>query len=248
MGCTLFSFFLSLSLSLSPLWKRTVILVENAGSMRPHMKDYIQKLFGIPSNCIHHINCAKWGSVSRARFFFSSSTITVLPPVVTAPFDDGWSPALKVSPSTPSRLQPRPLPPWLRPRGVTERGSVIQSPLAYHPKHLLFDTGYFDSYENFQQACLTNHPTPYPSLPFKEFLPEFLWQGWDLLLEWKAHFDSILTPQISASVGRLIQILLFISPFASPLWMRKPAIQNSPLLYKQPSRMPTPLFAPSIIS
>ena len=66
-------------LSFTPFWKRLVILAENAGSMKDHMKQYIHQLFGIPLSCGHYINCNKWGSVSRARNFFTVSDTQVIP-------------------------------------------------------------------------------------------------------------------------------------------------------------------------
>ena len=44
-------------LSQTDFGKRTVILVENAGSMFPQMKTYIHELLGIPTSCCHHLNC-----------------------------------------------------------------------------------------------------------------------------------------------------------------------------------------------
>ena len=190
-------------LSKTPHWKRVVILVENAGSMKPHMKQYIHDLLGIPDKCAHYLNCAQWGSVSRARYFFTSSTIKVLPQRTPSPFDDGWSPALTISPDKSDHLQPRPLPPWLRPRSVTDKGSVVQSPLAYHPNNLLYDVDYFVTRSNFELAHVNNLPALYPSLPFKDFLPAFLWEDWDRLVSWGATFDSVLTPAITTAVSHL---------------------------------------------
>ena len=136
-------------LSKTSHWKRVVLLVENAGSMKPHMKQYIHDLLGIPDKCAHYLNCAHWGPVSRAGYFFTSSTIKVIPQPTSSPFDDGWSPALIISPDKQNHLQPRPLPPWLRPRLVTGKGSVVQSPLAYHPNNLLYDVNFFVSRSNF---------------------------------------------------------------------------------------------------
>ena len=133
-------------LSQSRFWKRVVFLVENAGSMKPHMKQYIHKLLGIPEQCAHYLNCAKWGSVSRARYFFTASSTVVTPLPAPSPFDEGWSPALIIEPDSDNHLKPRPLPPWLRPRLVTERGSVVQSPLAYHPKNLLYNLDNVEEY------------------------------------------------------------------------------------------------------
>ena len=139
-------------LSLSPFWSRTVVLVENAGSMKSHMKSYILNLLGIPSACCHYINCSRWGS----RYFFSSSDVSILPPHSPSPFTSGWSPMLKLSSSTPPSFVPIPLPPWLRPRGHTPKDSVVQTPLAYHPKNLLYDSSYFSSWDSFCEACLSN--------------------------------------------------------------------------------------------
>ena len=171
--------------------------------MKPHMKQYIHDLLGIPDKCAHYLNCAQWGSVSRARYFFTSSTIKVLPQRTPSPFDDGWSPALTISPDKDDHLQPRPLPPWLRPRSVTDKGSVVQSPLAYHPNNLLYDIDYFVTRSNFELAHVNNLPALYPSLPFKNFLPAFLWEDWDRLVSWGATFDSILTPAITTAVSHL---------------------------------------------
>ena len=66
-------------LSLTPWWHKVIVLFENAGSMKDHMKTYIHELLGIPIKCAHYINCSTWGSVSRARYFFASSDIVVLP-------------------------------------------------------------------------------------------------------------------------------------------------------------------------
>ena len=190
-------------LSKTSHWKRVVILVENAGSMKPHMKQYIHDLLGIPDKCAHYLNCAHWGPVSRARYFFTSSTIKVVPPPTSSPFDDGWSPALIISPDKENHLQPRPLPPWLRPRLVTDKGSVVQSPLAYHPNNLLYDINFFVSRSNFELAHVNNLPALYPSLPFKDFLPAFLWEDWDSLVNWGATFESVLTPAITNAVSHL---------------------------------------------
>ena len=86
-------------LSFTPFWARTVILVENAGSMRSHMKSYILSLLGIPSSCCHYINCSRWGSVTRARYFFSSSDISPIPPHSPSPFLSGWFPVIICFPS-----------------------------------------------------------------------------------------------------------------------------------------------------
>ena len=161
-------------LSKSRFWKRVVFLVENAGSMKPHMKQYIHKLLGIPEQCAHYLNCAKWGSVSRARYFFTASSTVVTPLPAPSPFDEGWSPALIIEPDSPNHLKPRPLPPWLRPRLVTERGSVVQSPLAYHPKNLLYDISFFGKepelqLRKFHESLAQNLPSLFPILPFKKF-------------------------------------------------------------------------------
>ena len=183
-------------LSKTRFWERTVILLENAGSMLPHMKKYIHDLFGIPHACCHYLNCSTWGSVTRARYFFTSSDLTVLPDHSPSPFDPGWFPTVKPSKENPARFVPIPLPPWLRPRDYTSKGDVVQSPLAYHPKNLLYDISFFGSWELFCDACHANRSNLYPDIPFKQFLPEFLWKEWDSLIEWKADFDSQLTPEI----------------------------------------------------
>ena len=190
-------------LSKTRFWERTVILLENAGSMLPHMKKYIHDLFGIPHACCHYLNCSTWGSVTRARYFFTSSDLTVLPDHSPSPFDPGWFPTVKPSKENPARFVPIPLPPWLRPRDYTSKGDVVQSPLAYHPKNLLYDISFFGSWESFCDACHANRSNLYPDIPFKQFLPEFLWKEWDSLIEWKADFDSQLTPEILATVTKL---------------------------------------------
>ena len=190
-------------LSKTRFWERTVILLENAGSMLPHMKKYIHDLFGIPHACCHYLNCSTWGSVTRARYFFTSSDLTVLPDHSPSPFDPGWFPTVKPSKENPARFVPIPLPPWLRPRDYTSKGDVVQSPLAYHPKNLLYDISFFGSWELFCDACHANRSNLYPDIPFKQFLPEFLWKEWDSLIEWKADFDSQLTPEILATVSKL---------------------------------------------
>ena len=98
--------------------------------MRSHMKSYILSLFGIPSSCCHYINCSRWGSVTRARYFFSSSDISPIPPHSPSPFLSGWFPMLRLSSASPPAFVPIPLPPWLRPRGYTPKGAVVQTPLA----------------------------------------------------------------------------------------------------------------------
>ncbi len=198
--CGLFSTYF---LSLTPFWSRTVVLVENAGSMRPHMKSYILSLLGIPSSCCHYINCSRWGSVTRARYFFSSSDVAILPPHSPSPFNSGWFPMLKPSSASPPTFIPIPLPPWLRPRGYTPKGSVVQTPLAHHPKNLLCDSTYFGTWDRFCESCLSHLSQQYPDVPFKQFLPEFLWKEWDALLDWKADFDSQLTQAILQTVTKL---------------------------------------------
>ena len=78
--------------------------------MKPHMKSYILNLLGIPSARCHYINCSRWGSVTRARYFFSSSDVAILPPHSPSPFTSGWSPMLKLSSSTPPSFVPIPFP------------------------------------------------------------------------------------------------------------------------------------------
>ena len=190
-------------LSHTKFWSRTIILIENAGSMLPHMKKYIHTLFGIPAACCHYLNCSRWGSVTRARYFFTSSDLAVLPDRSPSPFAPGWSPTVKISPDNPHEFVPIPLPPWLRPRDYTSKGDVVQSPLAYHPKNLLYDISYFGSWESFCLACHSNRSHLYPDIPFKQFLPEFLWKEWDALIAWKADFDSQLTPEILVTVSKL---------------------------------------------
>ena len=210
----------------SSFWPRTVILVENAGSMQPHMKRYIHDLLGIPQECCHYLNCSKWGSVTRARYFFTSSNIAVLPSKSSSPFRPGWSPPLRLISSSPPTLEPNPLPPWLRPRKTSDRGSVVQAPLAYHPKNLLYDISFFasspekaDGWDRFSEACLANSPHLYPNIDFKIHLPEFLWKEWDALIDWKADFDAELTPEIVNTVSKLQDFYsspyIYISPSAS---------------------------------
>ena len=167
------------------------------------MKSYILSLLGIPSACCHYINCSRWGSVTRARYFFSSSDVAILPPHSPSPFNSGWSPMLKLSSSNPPTFFPIPLPPWLRPRGYTPKGSVVQTPLAYHPQNLLYDSSYFGTWDSFCESCLSHISQQYPDMPFKHFLPEFLWKEWDALMEWKADSDSQLTPSILQTVTKL---------------------------------------------
>lgn len=190
-------------LSKSRFWKRIVFLVENAGSMKPHMKQYSHKLLGIPEQCAHYLNCSKWGSVSRARYFFTASSTIVTPLPSSSPFEDGWSPALIIEPNSNDHLKIRPLPPWLRPRRLTDRGSVVQSPLAYHPKNLLYDVSFFGTQLDFQNALTSNLPNLFPTLPFKQFLPEFLWLDWEHLVACGASFDSEMTSVIINSVSNL---------------------------------------------
>ena len=190
-------------LSQTRFWSRTFILIENAGSMLPHMKQYIHTLFGIPTACCHYLNCSRWGSVTRARYFFTSSDLSVLPERSSSPFTPGWSPTVKISNDNPNEFVPIPLPPWLRPRDYTSKGDVVQSPLAYHPKNLLYDISFFGSWESFCTACHSNRSHLYPDIPFKQFLPEFLWKEWDALIAWKADFDSQLTPEILTTFSKL---------------------------------------------
>lgn len=185
-------------LSLTSFWPRVVVLFENAGSMQEHMKTYIHQLLGIPPPCAHYINCVQWGSVSRARYFFSSSSSSVLPTSSSSPFEENWSLVLDSS-----TLKPRPLPPWLRPRRTTDKGSVVQTPLAYHPRNLLYDTTYFGGPTEFRTACISNRPTLHPSVPFEEFLPEFLWSDWSSLVAWDANYNAELTKEILGIVSRL---------------------------------------------
>ena len=115
----------------------------------------------------------------------------------SSPFDNGWSPSLRAS-----TQQPIPLPPWLRPCHTTLRGSV-QTPLAYHPKHLLYDISYFGTFQQFLASCQANVPLLYLKLPFTDFLPEFLWSDWQMLVDWSADFNSELTQAILDTVSRL---------------------------------------------
>ena len=142
------------------------------------------------------ISTAPLGDQSQ-ELVISSHHLTsrFLPTTLLSPFDPGWFPT--PSKENPARFVPIPLPPWLRPRDYTSKGDVVQSPLAYHPKNLLYDISFFGSWELFCDACHANRSNLYPDIPFKQFLPEFLWKEWDSLIEWKADFDSQLTPGVS---------------------------------------------------
>ena len=172
----------------------------------------------------HYLNCAKWGSVSRARYFFTAFSTIVMPLPSSSPFEDGWSPALIIEPDSTDNLKIRPLPPWLRPRRLTDRGSVVQSPLAYHPKNLPYDVSYFGTQSEFQTALTSNLPHLFPTLPFKQFLPEFLWSDWDHLVAWGATFDSTMTPAIINAVSNLQDFFdnpFYLYPLPSPNPARK---------------------------
>ena len=62
-------------LSFTPFWRRLVILVENAGSMKDHMKQYIHQLLGVPLSCCHYINC------SNGVLYSDTQVIPRIPPL-----------------------------------------------------------------------------------------------------------------------------------------------------------------------
>ena len=79
-------------------------------------------------------------------------------------------------------------------------GNVVQTPLAYHPKNLLYDIDFFSGLSGFQQASVTHASKLYPKLPFFDFLPPFLWDEWNTLESWPADFTVELTPSILKTV------------------------------------------------
>lgn len=91
-----------ISFHVAPWWNKVIIIFQNAGSMKDHVRTYIHELLGVPQSCVHYINCSKCGSVARARYFFTSSSTAILPTSTFSPFDNGWSPAVK-----PATLEPR---------------------------------------------------------------------------------------------------------------------------------------------
>ncbi len=189
-------------LSCTPFWSRTVILVENAGSMRAHMKSYILSLLGIPSSCCHYINCSRWGSVTRARYFFSSSDI-YYPSPLSLPCQIRMVPYAQTLILLPSLLRSNSSSPLASSAWFHTKGAVVQTPLAYHPKNLLYDFTYFGTWDRFCESCLSHLSQQYPEVPFKQFLPEFLWKEWHTLIDWKADFDSQLTQAILQTVTKL---------------------------------------------
>ena len=80
---------------------------------------------------------------------------------------------------------------------------VLYTPLAYHPKHLLYDISYFGTFQHFVNSCQQNAPLLYPRIPFTDFLPEFLWSDWQALVDWNADFNSKLTQAILDTVSKL---------------------------------------------
>ena len=40
---------------------------------------------------------------------------------------------------------------------MTDRGNVVQTPLAYHPKTLLYDIACFGGLPQFKHACVENY-------------------------------------------------------------------------------------------
>ena len=68
-----------ISFHVPPWWNKVIIIFQNAGSMKDHVRTYIHELLGVPQSCVHYINCSKCGSVSRARYFFTSSSTAILP-------------------------------------------------------------------------------------------------------------------------------------------------------------------------
>ena len=161
------------------------------------MKSRIHELLGIPQ-IVHTISTVLNGAQFLEHDFFSSSDTAVLPTKTSSPFDSGWVPAV-----CPTSLEPLPLPPWLRPRAVTDKGNVVQTPLAYHPKNLLYDIAFFSGLPGYQQACVKHSPKLYPELPFLDFLPPYLWDDWNSLESWPADFTVDLTPDILNIVSRL---------------------------------------------
>ena len=161
-------------LSHTPFWKRVVILVENAGSMQPHMKKYILQLLGIQEACAHTSTALNGVLSPPLLLFFVNRRCSPSP----------FSISLRWRLDYPWLCHPIP-------------------PLSYHPKNLLYDISYFGSKLDLEKASLENFPLTYPAVPFKEFLQEFLWKDWDAFIEWKADFDSTLTSAITETVGRL---------------------------------------------
>ena len=228
-------------LSLTPWWHKVIVLFENAGSMKEHMKTYIHELLGIPSKCAHYINCSTCGSVSRARYFFASSDLIVLPTGSSSPFDDGWLPALH-----PTKLTPRPLPPWLRPRAITDMGNVVQTPLAYHPKICCMIS-------IISLACLvSNMPVllmhlsfilNFLSLTFSHLfygLTGIHWNHGLLISQW----SSLLLFSKRFHVCRIsIPTPTFIFPFVFLHFLKKRKILNCLNFFWLPSKKPLRLFS-----
>ena len=118
---------------------RIVPMLENAGSVAPLFRQYIQNTSGVPTSCIHWINTASWTAVSRNRYFFVSNTSYISRQA--DPWQHRWMLPKPRHNDTP------PMPPSPRTRGLTPRGH-IRATTTYHPRHFLYHVAYFGSVES----------------------------------------------------------------------------------------------------
>ena len=124
---------------------RVVSMLENAGSIASHFRQYIQDTSGVSDSCIHRINTATWSAVSRNRYFFVSNTSFILPSRQADPWQHGWMlPKPRHKPATSSML---------RTRGITPCGHIRFTTSAYHLWHLLYHIAYFGSVKAFHKQC-----------------------------------------------------------------------------------------------
>jgi hypothetical protein len=92
-------------------------IIENAGSMREVHKQAILDLLGMTKGVVKQIDAGTWGPVRRNRIFISNTIDFQKPGKLPNPWKKGW----KVSQHVVDHV----LMPWLRARGVTNRGNVI---------------------------------------------------------------------------------------------------------------------------
>ena len=114
--------------------------LENAGSMKPQMLQYIRAVFGRPHTFGVRLRAGDYSVSSRNRFFFSDFAPGPTPERQELPWDEGWN-------CLPERRQGA-FPPWLRSREITDQGQVLYSTMLYHPNNMLYPTAMFKKCDN----------------------------------------------------------------------------------------------------
>ena len=138
-------------------------------------KRYMLKTLGVSPTHVNvfakYIQAGNWSHNDRNRWFFSNTVGVKLPEPLPMPWDiDVIRPPAFIKAASPKchlfhpldlhRKERLVMMPWLRSRGLTDKGNIIFTTAAYHPSNLLYKYEQLGGIEAFDELWLPNKLLP----------------------------------------------------------------------------------------